>query len=52
MRPAPVASALPAAYADVTATFLEIDMGKYFLGWILGVPVVVLVGFYVVSHLL
>jgi len=30
---------------------LEIDMGKYFIGWILGVPVVVLAGIYVVSHL-
>lgn len=30
---------------------LEIDMGKYFIGWILGVPVVVLAGIYVVSRL-
>ncbi|MEP7138807.1 MAG: hypothetical protein ABI745_04230 [Caldimonas sp.] len=35
-----------------TATFQEIEMGKYFLGWILGVPAVVLVGIYVVTHLL
>jgi len=27
-------------------------MGKYFLGWILGVPVVVLVGIYLVMHVL
>jgi len=26
-------------------------MGKYFLAWVLGVPAVVLVGFYLVSHL-
>lgn len=31
---------------------LEIDMGKYFIGWILGMPVVVLAGIYVVSRLL
>jgi len=31
---------------------LERIMGKYFLGWILGVPAVVLVGIYLVSHLL
>jgi hypothetical protein len=30
---------------------LESDMGKYFLGWILGVPAVVLVGIYLVAHL-
>lgn len=29
---------------------LEIDMGKYFIGWILGVPVVVLAGIYLFSH--
>jgi hypothetical protein len=39
------------AYLD-TATFVENAMGKYFLGWILGVPVVVLVGVYLVTHLL
>jgi len=27
-------------------------MGKYFLGWILGVPVVVLIGIYVITHVL
>ena len=32
--------------------FLENEMGKYFLGWILGVPVVVLVGIYLVMHVL
>jgi hypothetical protein len=31
---------------------VENMMGKYFLGWILGVPVVVLVGVYLVTHLL
>ena len=31
---------------------LESDMGKYFLGWILGVPAVVLVGIYLVTHVL
>jgi hypothetical protein len=31
---------------------VENSMGKYFLGWILGVPVVVLVGVYLVTHLL
>jgi hypothetical protein len=30
----------------------ESDMGKYFLGWILGVPAVVLVGIYLVTHIL
>lgn len=27
-------------------------MGKYLLGWLLGVPAVVLVGFYLVTHIL
>ena len=27
-------------------------MGKYFIGWILGVPAVVLVGIYLLSHVL
>lgn len=36
----------------VTWAFLESDMGKYLLGWILGVPLVVLVGIYVVMHVL
>jgi len=27
-------------------------MGKYALGWLLGIPAVVLVGFYVITHLL
>jgi len=26
-------------------------MGKYFFAWVLGVPAVVLVGFYLISHL-
>ena len=30
----------------------ESEMGKYFIGWILGVPAVVLVGIYLVTHLL
>jgi hypothetical protein len=30
---------------------LERDMGKYFIGWLLGIPAVVLVGIYLVSHL-
>jgi hypothetical protein len=30
----------------------ESEMGKYFLGWILGVPAVVLVGIYLVTHIL
>jgi hypothetical protein len=29
----------------------EMAMGKYFLGWLLGVPVVVLVVVYLVFHL-
>jgi hypothetical protein len=29
---------------------LEMNMGKYFLGWLLGVPVVVLVLIYLVFH--
>jgi hypothetical protein len=29
----------------------EIEMGKYFFAWILGVPAVVLVGIYLLSHL-
>jgi hypothetical protein len=29
----------------------EIAMGKYFFAWILGVPAVVLVGVYLLSHL-
>jgi hypothetical protein len=33
-------------------SFQENEMGKYFLGWILGVPVVVLVGIYLVMHVL
>jgi len=37
---------------DVQQNFLESEMGKYFLGWILGVPVVVLLGIYVVMHVL
>jgi hypothetical protein len=28
----------------------EIEMGKYIFAWILGVPAVVLVGVYVISH--
>jgi len=32
--------------------FKESVMGKYFLGWLLGVPAVVLVGIYVVTHVL
>jgi hypothetical protein len=30
---------------------LENDMGKYIFAWILGVPAVLLVGIYLVSHL-
>jgi len=26
-------------------------MGKYFFAWVLGVPAVVLLGFYLISHL-
>ncbi len=29
----------------------EIDMGKYFIAWLLGVPAVVLVGIYAFTHL-
>ena len=43
---------LAASLAFTHRNFQESDMGKYFLGWILGVPAVVLVGIYVVSHLL
>ena len=50
-RPMPVAAGHRAAYALVTSTALESDMGKYFIGWLLGVPAVVLVGIYLVSHL-
>jgi hypothetical protein len=32
-------------------TVRGIEMGKYFLAWILGVPAVVLVGIYLLSHL-
>ena len=32
--------------------FEESVMGKYFIGWLLGVPAVVLVGIYVVTHVL
>jgi hypothetical protein len=32
-------------------TFLESDMGKYVLAWLLGVPAVVLAGIYLVAHL-
>jgi hypothetical protein len=38
-------------YRSGTKTHSEIFMGKYFLGWILGVPAVVLVGFYLLTHL-
>jgi hypothetical protein len=31
-------------------SLLEIDMGKYFLGWLLGVPVFVLVLLYFFFH--
>jgi len=30
---------------------LENDVGKYLIGWLLGVPAVVLVGIYLISHL-
>ena len=40
------------AYFDRWQLPLENVMGKYFLGWVLGVPVVVLVGVYLVTHLL
>jgi hypothetical protein len=30
---------------------LEKDMGKYFIGWLLGVPAIVLVGIYLIAHL-
>jgi hypothetical protein len=33
-----------------STTAWEIAMGKYFLGWILGVPVIVLVVIYLVMH--
>ena len=52
MRSAPVAASRCRAYALSTATSRGNVMGKYFIGWILGVPAVVLVGIYVVSHLL
>ncbi len=34
-----------------SSTFWRTDMGKYIFAWILGVPAVLLVGIYVVSHL-
>jgi hypothetical protein len=47
-----VATLRARSYASPTLTFqLEIEMGKYLLAWILGVPAVVLVGIYLVSHL-
>lgn len=39
-------------YALPVTTSLEYAMGKYLLGWLLGVPAVVLVGIYLVTHLL
>jgi len=30
---------------------LENDVGKYLIGWLLGVPAVVLVDIYLISHL-
>jgi hypothetical protein len=38
-------------YCSLTKTFEESGMGKYIFAWILGVPAVVLVGIYLVSHL-
>lgn len=51
-RRAPARSPKRQHYSRPTVTFQESEMGKYFLGWILGVPAVVLVGIYLVSHLL
>jgi hypothetical protein len=31
-------------------SFPEIDMGKYFIGWLLGVPAIVLVLLYLIFH--
>jgi hypothetical protein len=39
-------------YALPVTTSLRNAMGKYFLGWLLGVPAVVLVGIYLVTHIL
>jgi hypothetical protein len=41
------------AYADPFTTVLQehiMDMGKYLLGWVLGVPVIVLVLIYFFMH--
>jgi hypothetical protein len=38
-------------YATPRSLMQETTMGKYFLGWLLGVPVVVLVVVYLIFHL-
>ena len=50
-RPSLADMCLP-AYRRYTLTPAEDEMGKYFIGWILGVPAVVLVGIYLVTHVL
>jgi hypothetical protein len=47
-----VAASAGRFYALPTTTSLERVMGKYVIAWILGVPAVVLIGIYAVSHLL
>lgn len=36
--------------ADVPSAHQESIMGKYVIGWLLGVPAVVLIGIYLVSN--
>jgi hypothetical protein len=43
VRPRPRCGPGTSLYREAASTTREIDMGKYFLGWLLGVPVVVLV---------
>lgn len=47
--PIPVAAKLQEAAGTVMSRW-EIDMGKYFVAWLLGVPAVVLVIVYVFFH--
>jgi hypothetical protein len=37
-------------FGSLTYCFEEQGMGKYFLGWILGVPAIVLVAIYIFMH--
>lgn len=51
MRPIPLqARAASNEQSHSTIIHEEATMGKYFLGWLLGVPVVVLVIVYLIFH--